>query len=174
VKILVLAAAVFVSGCATQAVLEVYSQPPGAYITEVESGRAFGISPIFAVYDPSILQQHQNPKGCYMVRGFEAKWVSGARTTITPIELCGAATGRFNITLARDPKAPGLDRDMQFAIQVQQAAAAQQQAAAAQQQADAANQAAFWNAYRALNPAPAPTLNCTTMPSGLGTQTTCR
>lgn len=162
------------AGCATQGALEVYSQPPGAFITEKETGRSFGVTPVVIVYDPASLANAKNPRGCFLVKGLEARWVSGAAATTQPsIELCGAATGRFNITLSRDPNAAGLDRDLSFALQMQQTAAAQQAARAAQD-------AAFWNAYRALQPQrpavlmPPTMLNCTTIPWGIGTRTTCQ
>lgn len=117
-----------VSGCATQATLNVYSQPTGAYITEIDTPLTLGITPTAVVYNPSALEQNKNSEGCYMVRGFKAKWVSGATSTLNPIRLCGGSTDTYNITINRDGSYPNLEKDLNFAMQVQNLLAQQQQA----------------------------------------------
>jgi len=163
--VLIVVIAIF-TGCATQASLTVLSQPEGAYITEVETGKSFGMAPIVVVYAPAALSQHKNPEGCYMVKGFEARWVSGAVSTIKPIKLCGSSVGRYNISLNRDPSHPGLEKDLQFVLQLQTMRAQQQQAQAAKNAAAAALWSA-WSASQQNN------INCITTPVGNSVYTNC-
>ena len=109
------------AGCATatQATLAVYSQPPGAYLTEVGTGRVLGIAPAASYYEGQALQNHKDAQGCYVVKGVEARWVSGARAMTDPVRLCGSATGSYTITLNRDASYPDLEKDLQFALQIQ-------------------------------------------------------
>jgi len=157
--------AVFVTGCSSQATLAVYSQPTGAYLTEVGSGTPFGIAPQLVVYPKAGVQSNPDGPGCYRVRGIEARWVSGARTALNPIRICGSATGTYNITLARDSFSPDLDKDLQFALQVEAARAQQQQA-------QAASDAALISAYSAIQQT-AP-VRCTARQVGETVQTVCR
>ena len=86
-------------GCATQASLAVYSQPPGAYLTEVGTGRVLGIAPAASYYQEKLLHNHKDAQGCYLVKGVEATWVSGAQAVTDPVRLCGSSTGNYQITL---------------------------------------------------------------------------
>ena len=106
-------------GTATHATLAVYSQPPGAYLTEVGTGRVLGLAPAASYYEGQVLQQYKDGQGCYIVKGVEARWVSGARAMTDPVRLCGSATGSYNITLNRDASSPDLEKDLQFALQLQ-------------------------------------------------------
>ncbi len=108
------------TGCSTQASLTVRSQPAGAYITEVGTGTSYGIAPATIHYDPAALARTKTADGCFLVRGLEAHWVSGVVTSLDTIRLCGSTTGYYNITYNRDPAQPGLDQDLQFALQVPQ------------------------------------------------------
>ena len=158
------------TGCATQANLTVRSQPDGAYLTEVGSGKAFGMAPRTVYYDKAVLQQHRNAQGCFMVKGVEARWASGVTATLDPIRLCGGATGGYSITLQRDPKLPGFEKDLQFSMQIQSLRAQQQQAQAAE---DAAN-AALWSAFESANQnTTSNRINCTSMAMGTMVQTNC-
>jgi len=165
-------------GCAaTQASLTVLSQPEGAYITEIRTGKSFGMAPIAVVYNPAELEQNKNSEGCYMVGGFEARWVSGAISIVDPIKLCGSNVGSYNIGFNRNPSHPGLEKDLQFVIQLQTLRAQQQQASAQQQQADAAA-AALWsalsdNSQNSSNNQQT-NINCTTRQSGNTIRTNCR
>jgi len=163
----ILVASILFTGCATQATLSIYSQPEGAYITEVETGKSFGMAPVAVVYDPASLNLHKNAEGCFMVKGFEARWVSGAASTINPIKLCGSNIGDYNIILNRDSSHPNLEKDLQFAIQLQALRAQQQQAQAAKGSAAAALWSA-WSASQQNN------INCTTTPIGSSVYTNCR
>jgi hypothetical protein len=65
------------------------------------------------------LQNHKDAQGCYVVKGVEAHWVSGAQAVTDPVRLCGSATGSYTITLNRDASYPDLEKDLQFALQLQ-------------------------------------------------------
>lgn len=153
------------TGCATHASLTVFSQPEGAYITEVGTGLAFGIAPTVIAYDAKRLPQHRDPSGCYLVRGLEAHWVSGVATKLNAIRLCRGVTGEYNITLSRDPAIAGLEKDLQFALQLQTLRAQQQQAQAAQNAAAAA----LFSSWQSTQP-----VNCTSTTIGNQVQTNCR
>jgi hypothetical protein len=134
-----------VSGCASQARLTVQSQPEGAYITERVTGRAYGAAPIIVAYNKQDLIRHRGPDGCYLVNGFDARWVSGVAASLEVLRLCGGATAGYSIAFTRDPAQPGFDKDMQFALQLQSVRAQQQQAQASQDAAAAALIAAYQN-----------------------------
>ncbi|MDE2078692.1 MAG: hypothetical protein KGI91_16730 [Burkholderiales bacterium] len=155
------------AGCSTQASLTVYSQPEGAYLVEKGSGKSYGVAPTTVVYDASTLKNFRNAEGCYVVKGFEAKWVSGATAALELITLCGSSTGAYNITFSRPQDYPNLDKDLQFALQVQSTRALQQQARAAQDAADAAF-------YNNLIQQQRSTVNCTSTQFGNTVQTRCR
>jgi hypothetical protein len=106
-------------GCATQASLTVFSQPAGAYISAISPGTRGGIAPFTFYYDGNALKAYKGPDGCYLVKGFKARWVSGVSAREQNVRLCGSSTGDYNITVIRDPSAPGFEKDMQFALQVQ-------------------------------------------------------
>lgn len=122
---LLLGVALAITGC--KSTMVVYSQPDGAYITEVSSGTSFGMAPATVVYKSKTLKQNVDENGCYLVRGVQATWVSGVSATMNPIRLCGRSNGTYNITISRDPSLPGLDKDLQFALQIQSARAQDQQ-----------------------------------------------
>lgn len=166
----------FLGGCATNTpTLTVYSQPQGAYITEVGTGRVVGMAPAASVYNRSALKAFKDEDGCYKIRGYEARWVSGARAVIDPMRLCGKEDS-YSITLNRDSSYPDLEKDLQFALQVQSILAQQQQARAARQAANAAVFSAFSAAQRANAPNPIPpAVHCTTNSYGGSTvYTTCQ
>jgi len=145
-SLLFLASALFaLTGCASQALLTVRSQPEGAFITENGTGTSYGAAPVAVVYNKAALRPHADSNGCYLVKGFQAHWVSGVVSQLPLVRLCGSATGNYTIQFNRDPSAPGLDKDLQFALQIQTLRAQQQQAQAAQDAADAA----LFNAWAA-------------------------
>lgn len=166
-------------GCATNTpTLWVYSQPQGAYITELGTGRVAGMAPAASVYNLAALEPYKDKDGCYRIKGFEARWVSGARSTSAdPMRLCGKEDS-YNITISRDSSYPDLEKDLQFALQIQSIIAQQQQARAARQAANAALFSAYSAAQRANTPPP-PTISspvhCTTNSYGGTTvYTTCQ
>jgi hypothetical protein len=100
---LILTGAVVMSGCATQASLVVGSEPEGAYISEIDTGTSLGMAPVVARYDAEALGKAKSPEGCFLVKGFEARWVSGAVSTSEPVvKLCGSNVGTYEITINRD------------------------------------------------------------------------
>jgi hypothetical protein len=165
-SLILLSLVVTLSGCATQASLAVFSQPEGAYLTEKGTGKVYGVAPARVVYDSKALSNFKGADGCYRVKGFEARWVSGATASLDPITLCGSSTGAYNITFSRAPTYPDLERDLQFALQLQSIRAQQQEARAAQDAAAAA-------VYRAFNPPQPKPLNCTSTQFGNTVQTNC-
>jgi hypothetical protein len=158
--------AVTLGGCSTQASLTVFSQPEGAYLTEKGSGKVYGVAPATIAYNAAALANFKGADGCYRVKGLEARWVSGATAELELIRLCGASNGSYNITFSRDPKFPDLERDLQFALQIQSTRAQQQQARAAQDAADAA-------LYRNLAIPQRKPVNCTSTQIGNTVQTNC-
>jgi len=97
--ILILLVSMLFVGCAHRATLYIYSQPTGAHITEVETGKSYGATPVIVWYDPAALIPHKNAEGCYIVKGFEAQWATGARAIMNPVKLCGSIVGNYNISL---------------------------------------------------------------------------
>ena len=65
------------------------------------------------------MQHHKDTQGCYVVKGVEARWISGARTIADFVRFCGSATGTYTITLNRDASYSDLEKDLQFALQLQ-------------------------------------------------------
>jgi len=99
--------------------------------------------------------------GCYSVAGVTATWVSGTQAkTGNIIKLCGNPQ-EYNITLSRPSNAPDLEKDMNFAIQLQNNALLQQQV---DQQAQL-NAIQMFNALQAAKPK---TTTGTVMPIGDG------
>jgi hypothetical protein len=131
-KITIVFGTVTLAGCASSHVqLQVNTQPPGAYITEA-SGTVHGISPVVTRYPRDALRKHGDGRGCVLVAGFKAQWVSGATGQILPtVRLCGPSE-IFETTIVRDTDAPGLEKDLEFALRISTAGAAQRQAGAAE------------------------------------------
>lgn len=163
------------TGCAMQPSLTIYTQPLGGYVTEVDTGFTSGIAPTIHYYQPQTLTPDKS--GCFLVKGVNVKWVSGAVTTVTPIKLCGSIYGSYNITINRPAGVPGLEQDLQFALQVQSMIAQQQQAEAARQAA----MLQMYNSTSNYNPPPRrtnsnlnDTVNCTSTQIGNQVHTRCR
>ena len=170
-KIFLLTTCFFIiTGCATQAQLNINSQPMGAYITELTTETSFGIAPTSSLYSAKALELNVNTDGCYYVRGFRAKWVSGATaTTKVKVRLCGSSTGSYNVTINRHSDDPDLDKDLNFAIKVKNTLAQQQQAIAAQNAA----LAQMWSTY-SITQNKNSTTNCSSYMSGNILKTNCR
>lgn len=159
------------TGCATHSTLTVSSQPSGAYITETGTGKAYGVAPVVVNYDAKALSAHKDASGCYLVKGFNARWVSGATTSSEPtIRLCGSNTGAYTYQLSRDTYTEGLDKDLDFAMRQSAVRAQQAQAQAAQ---DAAAIQA-WSAIQAAQPKPVTPISCNSYAIGNSVQTNCR
>ena len=124
------------AGCANQATLTVHTQPAGGFVTEPATGFTFGIAPSAGYYN--LKSMTPNANGCYIVNGLQAQWSSGAVTTLDSVSMCLGPTANYSITINRDPNHSGLDKDLQFAAQLQLIQAQQQQAGAASTAAAAA------------------------------------
>lgn len=128
-----------VAGCATQASLTVLTEPAGGYVSEQGGSLTLGTAPAVIVYEAKRLENFKDPGGCYLVRGVEARWVSGAVSRSEPlIRLCGSNTGSYTYRLTRDPSHPDLERDLQFAAQLSLVASQRARADAAGMAAAAA------------------------------------
>ena len=163
-------------GCASQSTLTVTSQPVGAYITETETGKAIGTAPTVVYYDSKSMAQYKDSSGCFLVKGFNAQWVSGATAASPPsIRLCGSTSGAYTYQFSRDSYAPGLEKELEFAMRQDSVRAQQQQSQAIQNAA--AIQA--WSAMQAaqpkpVTPVPVTPINCTSYSLGSVVQTNCR
>ena len=103
-------AAFIICGCATspnQSSIRFDSNPTGAQISI--SGRQFGQAPTTVTYT-------FNQKNGEAVFPITATWASGAQATVQ-IKFVGGAEGGF--TIQRPANAPGLDADIQIAMQLQ-------------------------------------------------------
>ncbi len=179
-KLIAITLLLFLTGCATHSTLTVSSQPSGAYITEIASGKAYGLTPFVVKYDAKAMTGYKDATGCYLVRGFDAKWISGASATSgQTIRLCGGNTGAYTYQFSRDTNTPGLEKDIDFAMKQSAIRAQQQQAQAAQ---DAAMLQAF-SIMQASQPkpiqAPPPPaqitpFTCNSYSLGSQVQTNCR
>lgn len=108
---LALLATALITSCASQAILQIRSEPQGAYITD-DDGELLGIAPVDLSYrvDP-------DSSSCIDTGGFSARWVSGAETFIEPVVLCEA--GYASTLIKRDMSKPGLAEDMEFAVEAE-------------------------------------------------------
>lgn len=123
-----------------------------------------GIGPTVVGYEKLSLKS-RDANNCAVVRGFRATWISGAHATTAPtLTLCGGHSA-YNISLSRDALAPGLDKDLEFAIKIATANSQQRQAAAAEAAAAFQFTGILQNAL--------PT-SCTSMQVGNSIQTNCR
>ncbi len=157
-------------GCGTPGVhLTVTSSPDGAYITS--ESPITGLVPVVAFYDKQMLDNiKRDEDGCLFLKGFTATWVSGAVTSVPLIRHCAKSNdGNYNFVMSRDMNAPGLDKDLQFAIQVENLRVQKAQADAAQAMA----YASMWSAARTNQPTQK-AINCSTYGSGNTLYTNCR
>lgn len=111
--------AILFAGCTHNLTLTISTHPEGAYLTEAGSGRAVGTAPMTVNYNLEQLSKHKDVNGCFLVNGFEARWVSSASTTSGNIRLCPNQSGAYTYSINRDPNFPGLDGDIQYAMQIQ-------------------------------------------------------
>lgn len=179
-KLIFIAVVLFLSGCATHSTLTVSSQPSGAYITEIGSGKAYGVTPIVVKYDSKAISGYKDATGCYLVRGFDAKWISGASATSgQSIRLCGSNISAYTYHFNRNTNAPGLDKDIDFAMK-QSALRAQQQQAQAAQDAAILQALTLMQASqpKPMQPSPPPgqiaPFTCNSYAIGTQVQTNCR
>ena len=104
-----------VMGCSSNTMLTVHSEPEGAELTTVGTGVPLGRTPAALVFSSSDLENALQSNDCYLVRGIEAIWQSGATLSTETIELCGSAQRNFEIVLQRPAAAPDLEQDIEYA-----------------------------------------------------------
>jgi len=112
------------TSCASNIGLTYKTQPLGAMVSFID-GRQIGETPakLYYKWDEKYVRN-----GCLHIKGFTAKWVSGAQATSPEtLRVCNSS-GDFEYTLARPTDAPGLEKDMNYAMQTQQLRLQQQQA----------------------------------------------
>ena len=167
-KLFVFVLASTIVGCSTPGVrLTVTSEPDGAYITS--GGPVSGIVPVVAFWEMQSLEKSsRDEKGCFQLKGFTARWASGAVTEVPVVRVCGEADGDYNFVMSRDMNHPNLEKDLQFALQVQAVRAQNAQAEASQ----AAAFAAMWSAAK-VGQTPQKPVHCSTYNSGSTIQTNC-
>ena len=86
IKLFALVLASTIVGCSTPGVrLTVTSEPDGAYITS--GGPVSGIVPVVAFWEMQSLEKSsRDEKGCFQLKGFTARWASGAVTEVPVFE----------------------------------------------------------------------------------------
>jgi len=142
--LLAIIASVVLTGCgASMYPITLASNPQGAAV--VCNGQDLGYTPTTGYFDKEELKK-ANQTAYDFFGNCSANWVSGAKAnfaddrdkSITMPQLIQHFSGSLTKTVQR-PKTPGLDKDTQFALQVQQMkmqeAAMRQQAQAAEMQA---------------------------------------
>ena len=102
-------------GCSSNSMLTVHSEPEGAALTAAGSGASLGRAPAVLVFASDDLENARQANGCYLVRGIEATWPSGAALTTKTIELCGDDQRNFEVVLQRPTAAPNLEQDVDYA-----------------------------------------------------------
>jgi hypothetical protein len=168
-KLVLASMAAIIMGCSTPGFrLTVTSQPDGAYITS--GGAESGIVPVVAFWEKQSLEKSsRDAEGCFQLKGFTARWASGAVTDVPVVRVCGEADGDYNFVMSRDMNYPDLEKDLQFALQVQALRAQNAQAEASQ----VAAFAAMWSASKVGQPTQKP-IRCSTYNSGFTIQTNCQ
>jgi len=168
-KLFVLVLASTIVGCSTPGVrLTVTSEPDGAYITS--GGPVSEIVPVVAFWEMRSLEKtSRDEKGCFQLKGFTARWASGGITEVPVVRVCGEADGDYNFMISRDMNHPNLEKDLQFALQVQAVKAQNAHAEASR----AAAFAAMWSAAKVGQTTQKP-VYCSTYNSGSTIQTNCQ
>lgn len=142
--VLILGILPYLMGCATQARLQINSDPPGAAISQEGDASVTVQAPMVAYYNKGVLlNSYKDAGGCYVVRGFEARWPSGAKAQSGPIRICGKATGNYEFTISRNSSDPNINQDYDYAQQLAERQRQQREAAAAEERRRAAEQAAI-------------------------------
>ena len=138
-KYLLVIAVVFCTACETAYKINYVTEPRGGYVTYTRTGDAVGIAPKIVNYGNNASYKSG---GCYQVAPVTATWASGASVSHTQnTKLCGGVR-TYTVTLSRPANYPGLQTDLQLAIQLEQNEADRKL------QSDAA----FFNAYMMMRP----------------------
>lgn len=135
----------FISGCATQVGLTYHTTPDGALISYQDGSQQHGISPVRVFYN---WDEKYVKDGCLNTKGITAKWPSGAITSSPGIVTVCGGPGEYNYKLDRPSNVDGLEKDMNFALQVQRTRAIQKQA----QQAGVQSELQMLQLFQSFNP----------------------
>lgn len=125
---MILASIYFLSGCSSKYPITYDSTPSGASV--VCNGTNYGYAPVTLYYE-----QDENSKknGSMRTAPCTASWTSGARASYSDIWDLNKFPSGVRQTLPR-PNVDGYDKDVQFALQVQQMKYQKEQVNAVQQQ----------------------------------------
>lgn len=91
----------------------------------------------------ALLNGYKDAGGCFLVKGFEARWPSGARTSSGPVRICGKATGSYAVTITRKDSDPDSSQDVEYGRRLEESQRQQREAAAAEERRNAEAQAAL-------------------------------
>ena len=106
---------VFLTGCSTY--VTVVSEPEGAVITDASGSIVYGRAPLDVEYDTNELRHGAHPGQCAQIPGFTARWPSGASaSTDAALPLCDLRHG-MTVRINRPKSAPGLEQDLQWALE---------------------------------------------------------
>tara|TARA_R110000772_G_scaffold34570_2_gene83834 strand:+ start:133 stop:633 length:501 start_codon:yes stop_codon:yes gene_type:complete len=144
------------AGCASHAKLVIESVPEGANVIDSITGEDYGVAPRTVYYDTTDVTPDSDR--CFYLNGFETRWMSGATEQTELVKVCGNTTGAYKIAVSRPSSYPGIEQDMEWALQIQQEQA-QAQARVARQ----ARQAQIDYKYQLTHNPPLP------FPAGNGT-----
>lgn len=123
--------AFILSACSPVTVVRVNSNPPGASVAEAETNKPLGFAGSNIYYKPP-------EKSCVNVRGYVVTWQSGAKAVTAPsFQVCEGRTYTFSAD--RPSSAAGLDKDLAYALYLQQTALLKSQRDTAEAQSAAAN-----------------------------------
>lgn len=114
---------VFLTGCSAH--LTIGSDPDGAQIFNVKTGQPFGLAPVTLEYDLSRLGAPKDSRGCYLVEGVEARWISGASIRAPQLTLCGSPSASYRIVMQRPFDIPDVALDLNFEREVREVRARQ-------------------------------------------------
>lgn len=117
--------ALILTGCSTTVVFE--SDIEGALVTTV-AGQQYGVTPVAISFSNDDLDASRDIDGCARILGVTYTWPSGAKASSpNPIVLCGE-NSRYRYILKRPTDAPGIEKDLQNALQLSKRREAQLQA----------------------------------------------
>jgi hypothetical protein len=58
----------------------------------------------------SLEKSSRDAEGCFQLKGFTARWASGAVTDVPVVRVCGEADGDYNFVMSRDMNYPDLEK----------------------------------------------------------------
>ena len=151
-KILFLTLLTFLAGCSSslprnQVVLTYYAQPPGAMLYG-QNGDAWGMAPQQRVYTSDQFRNGTQVKLGDVI----AIWPSGAKAKASLAQQRRPnEEGYYQFTISRPMDAPGLEKDMNYAAQLQSIEAQNRAARAQEDAADMAAYSAYSQMFKTTN-----------------------